>query len=877
MAPRPTPNPAPATRPVAPTPVYQAVPAPVFPRPSAAETAPAPAVAPVPVLGVAAPVTTDRSRVCPRCRGTVDDQAQFCRFCGASLGSAPATAKPAAAADASAGAPVQVPPASTDPHVAAFWRPPVPVGFPSPTHASPVAVAPAVDHGPEVATHAHDTVVHPEAPQPTAGAPAAPVVSPPTNVVETRTATNAPTPPPAYGRLVLITKEGGEGASHPLREQLDIGRTEGDVVVADDRYLSPRHARIVRQANPASHGRSHEFVLVDLASTNGVYLRLGRDDGHETTLTDQDLFLVGQQVLKFEVVRDAEEGLGPATQHGTLIFGSPTVPRYARICQRTVEGVTRDVFHVQKAETVLGRESGDIVFPDDPFLSRRHAAIKADQAGRRFVLADLGSSNGTFIQIRGQVTIKNGDQFRIGQQLFRVDLSAAHAPWNHARDAARDRGPCRGQRSEDRRRGSHGSRRGCRHGHCRGSCRDPRAGVCPGPCRGPRGVPGPGPSETPAEAPAQTPAEVPAATPGEVSPATREAAAGGSPVPSPSNPCPAPSQGEKPQGEVRVKLFARTDVGQIREHNEDNFLVADLSRRSRGLLDANRNGIVGPFGHLFAVCDGMGGAAAGEVASQLAVDIIYERMVEGLDQKPCMTRDEIARRLVLAVEAAGLRIFQEAKADRSRRGMGTTVTAAALVDNHVFFAQVGDSRGYILRNGVLTQVTRDQSLVNQLIEAGQLTAEEAETFEHNNIILQALGTADTVQVDLTYVEIHRGDTMLLCSDGLSGMVRFEEIREILRTAGEPVDICKTLTDRANQAGGHDNITVIIVTFDGEGLGTSDPTAGPVSDPVKYRKYSLPEEPSDGSTPPDPSSLDTAPPPERERRQGPGQRLAGARR
>ena len=114
------------------------------------------------------------------------------------------------------------------------------------------------------------------------------------------------------------------------------------------------------------------------------------------------------------------------------------------------------------------------------------------------------------------------------------------------------------------------------------------------------------------------------------------------------------------------------------------------------------------------------------------------------------------------------------------------------------------------------QVTRDQSLVNQLIEAGQLTEEEAETFEHNNIILQALGTSDTVQVDLTYVELRRGDVLLLCSDGLSGMVRFDEIREVLSASAEPLETCKLLTERANQAGGHDNITVIVVHFDGEG-------------------------------------------------------------
>jgi len=296
------------------------------------------------------------------------------------------------------------------------------------------------------------------------------------------------------------------------------------------------------------------------------------------------------------------------------------------------------------------------------------------------------------------------------------------------------------------------------------------------------------------------------------------------------------------RGEIRVKLFARTDVGQIREHNEDNFLVADLTKRARGLLEGNRTSSLGRHGSLFAVCDGMGGAAAGEIASQLAVDIVYERMIDGLLDEHPLARDELARRLVRAIEAAGLRIFQEAKLDRSRRGMGTTVTAAALVDDHLFFAQVGDSRGYLLRDGNLVQLTRDQSLVNQLIEAGQLTEEEAETFEHNNIILQALGTADTVQVDLTYCELRKGDIVMLCSDGLSGMVRFDEIREVLRTAAEPIDACKQLTERANQAGGHDNITVIVAQFDGEGLKPLTPD----TEPLKYRKYSLPEEPADAT-------------------------------
>jgi serine/threonine protein phosphatase PrpC len=328
----------------------------------------------------------------------------------------------------------------------------------------------------------------------------------------------------------------------------------------------------------------------------------------------------------------------------------------------------------------------------------------------------------------------------------------------------------------------------------------------------------------------------------------------------PSKPA-APPASSSTRGEIRVRLFARTDVGQIREHNEDNFLVADLTRKTRGLLEANRSGVVGKHGSLFAVCDGMGGAAAGEIASQLAVDILYEKMTEGLDESQPVLRDDLARRLVRAIEAAGLRIFQEAKLDRTRRGMGTTVTAAALVDHYLFFAQVGDSRAYVLRGQQFVQLTRDQSLVNQLIEAGQLTEEEAENFEHNNIILQALGTADSVQVDLTFCELRRGDTLLLCSDGLSGMVRFEDIREVLLATPEPIDACKLLTERANQAGGHDNITVIVVRFDGEGL--PDPARD--NEPLKYRKYALPEAPSEGSeshrrTLPEGRILSSPPPP-----------------
>jgi pSer/pThr/pTyr-binding forkhead associated (FHA) protein len=232
--------------------------------------------------------------------------------------------------------------------------------------------------------------------------------------------------------LVLIGRDGSITASFPILDQMDIGRSEGEVRIESDEYLSPRHARIAV--------RDGRYFLRDLDSVNGVYRRIptGPESQaagpHVIRLRDGELVLLGQQVLKVELVSDAAESAGLGIARGgregrTLLFGTPASPRYARLCQRTVEGVTRDVYYVRKPETVLGRESGDVVFPEDPFLSRRHAILRAavgDATGGEpsLTLADLGSSNGTFVQIRGEVLVTNGDCFRIGQQLFRVDLPA---------------------------------------------------------------------------------------------------------------------------------------------------------------------------------------------------------------------------------------------------------------------------------------------------------------------------------------------------------------------------------------------------------------------------------------------------------------------
>jgi serine/threonine protein phosphatase PrpC len=279
-------------------------------------------------------------------------------------------------------------------------------------------------------------------------------------------------------------------------------------------------------------------------------------------------------------------------------------------------------------------------------------------------------------------------------------------------------------------------------------------------------------------------------------------------------------------------VFGKTDVGLVREHNEDNFMVADLSTASGPLPREEQVSVsVSDRGVALAVCDGMGGAAAGEVASRMAVDTLFE-MLRG--ESGPEDRDSFARRLVDSVEEAGARIYLAAKKDRTRRGMGTTATVAGLVDRVLFVGQVGDSRCYVLRNGRLTLVTKDQSLVNQLIEAGQLTEDEAEAFEHSNIILQALGTTEQVAVDLTFVELRRGDRVLLCSDGLSGLVHDHAIQEAMTAVGPLPELADRLIDLANAGGGHDNITCVVADFDGDGLEPPEEGAVPF-----YQQYPLP--------------------------------------
>ena len=283
-----------------------------------------------------------------------------------------------------------------------------------------------------------------------------------------------------------------------------------------------------------------------------------------------------------------------------------------------------------------------------------------------------------------------------------------------------------------------------------------------------------------------------------------------------------------------MHVFGRTDVGRTREHNEDSFLVADLSTENVSLQPEVRTHVVGPRGTLFMVADGLGGAAAGEIASDLAVNTVYDELRERWVSDGSGEPEHFAASIKAAAESANARIFTYALEHPENRGLGTTATIAGLLGDTLYLAQVGDSRAYLVRDAVARQITKDQSLMQRLIEAGELTPDEAERSERRNIILQALGPEPQVKIDLTFQRLRRGDTLVLCTDGLSGLVRKDEIAEVVtRAADDLVEACRELIDRANSNGGPDNITVIVARFEGSGLADAAP-----DDAVGHAVYPL---------------------------------------
>lgn len=271
------------------------------------------------------------------------------------------------------------------------------------------------------------------------------------------------------------------------------------------------------------------------------------------------------------------------------------------------------------------------------------------------------------------------------------------------------------------------------------------------------------------------------------------------------------------QGAVVVRVYACTDVGRTRDHNEDAFVVADLTAAVPIQFQKERTEEPGDRGAVLMVADGMGGAAAGEIASSMAVDIVLRELRVSWLAAPSADPATFATALVSATTTANDRIHRFAAEHPEYRGMGTTATVAGVLGDTLYIAQVGDSRAYLVRNGVARQLTKDQSLMQRLIEAGEITAEEAEVSERRNIILQALGPESAIKVDITHQQLRRGDTLVLCSDGLSGLVRDREIAQVVNDNHDLRAVCMQLIAEANERGGPDNITVVAAQFDGSAL------------------------------------------------------------
>jgi protein phosphatase len=296
-------------------------------------------------------------------------------------------------------------------------------------------------------------------------------------------------------------------------------------------------------------------------------------------------------------------------------------------------------------------------------------------------------------------------------------------------------------------------------------------------------------------------------------------------------------------GPVMVQVFALSDVGMTREHNEDAFIVANLSGGEPLQFDRLIEQKADAMGTLFMVADGMGGAAAGEIASATAIDVVLRHLREDLASRQGISPEDFVAALSKAAEVANWSIFRYAAGNAELRGMGTTATIAALLGDTLYLAQVGDSRAYLIRDGEAVQLTKDQSLMQKLIEAGELTEEEAAHSDRRNIILQALGPEPTVRLDLTHQQVRRGDVLVLCSDGLSGLVKADQIARAVRDEMDLVAVCDRLIATANDLGGPDNITVVAARFDGSGLVKAES-----SDKVGHNVFPLGTQETSGESP-----------------------------
>ncbi len=251
---------------------------------------------------------------------------------------------------------------------------------------------------------------------------------------------------------------------------------------------------------------------------------------------------------------------------------------------------------------------------------------------------------------------------------------------------------------------------------------------------------------------------------------------------------------------MKLEYSGQTDVGLKRGHNEDTYKVVDDHA-------------------LYMVADGMGGHSSGEVASRMACEAVADFFRETSQDEDMTWPFKMdkgvgyeANRLSVSVKLANLRIHESAQSNPSQRGMGTTLVSVRFTDEGLVIGHVGDSRVYRLRDGGFDQLTEDHSLLNDYIKMKDLTPEEIENFPHKNVIVRALGMKDTVAVDLSVEQPEPGDIYLLCSDGLCGMITDDEISELIQARADDglAAVCSALIDAANDAGGTDNITALMV-------------------------------------------------------------------
>ena len=236
-----------------------------------------------------------------------------------------------------------------------------------------------------------------------------------------------------------------------------------------------------------------------------------------------------------------------------------------------------------------------------------------------------------------------------------------------------------------------------------------------------------------------------------------------------------------------MKTFSITDVGMVRQVNQDYVYTTDNP--------------IGPLPNLFVVADGMGGHKAGDYASKYTVEVMKRELAQSEEK-------DVEKALVSAIEKANREIIKKASEDEHLKGMGTTVVAATIVEHMMYFANVGDSRLYLINQGI-TQLTKDHSLVEEMVRLGGIKPEEAKHHPDKNIITRAIGAKNNVDVDFYEHRLKRGDIILMCTDGLSNMVEDEEIEKIIKSGRELPKIAMDLIERANRNGGKDNIAVVL--------------------------------------------------------------------